>query len=368
MAGRLSIRFVKQLHLLHDFSLSRSFLARVHGLEIDTTAFGTSIEQSSYPQTSPETSLRRQVIDITRNRIKRTSIPADTDIMTTIIARLYVVLLTASALAANAWVQSPPSSLQSNYRHRRLTSSLTRRHASLDLLSDPSTLQAVQSTLEQHAPNAATAAAAAASHGVIDHHHNVWTTILANSLSFRAGDLTISPNTLQPAHEHAASWFGAADPYLEAGKSIAPTAKGLTSLDVLPKGASSGPLPEALQNVLNKGWNLLDARTIQQETFLPGFSPTQGILPAHQAPPETPESFATQVEWSARFLKVVDKLPQAALAYAMIEFFLLRPNIDLYKEEIRQEPGAVAMETLVTTAVRLAAFSVVAVVTLGIFG
>ena len=219
---------------------------------------------------------------------------------------------------------------------------------------EPATQQAIQSTLQHHA--AATAIG-------LD-HHNVLTSILTTSL--QAGDLTITPNTLQPAHGHVASWFGAPDPYLAAGRSIAPSSKALESLGAVQ--TAPGILPDALQKVLGQGWKLLDARTIQQESFLPGFTPPSGILPAHTAPPETPATFAVQVEWSARFLKVVDKLPEAALAYALVEFFLLRPNIDLYKEEVREEPGAVALETAVTVGVRVAALGIVGAVTLGIFG
>eukprot|EP00977_Amphora_coffeiformis_P000196 scaffold54_cov158-Amphora_coffeaeformis.AAC.10 len=258
--------------------------------------------------------------------------------------RLYI-FLAALLSTAGAWVQPCVSS--------RRTASTTL--FALESLMEPAAQQALQSTLEH-------ASAVTKIAGAVD--HPVWTSLLSTSL--QAGGLTISPNTLQPAHEHVASWFGAADPYLAAGKSIVPSTKALTSMQI--PSTSSADLPDALKHVLAQGWKLLDARTIQAENFLPGFTPTGGILPTHSAPPETPASFAVSVEWSARFLKVVDKLPEAALAYAMVEFFLLRPNIDLYKEEIRQEPGAVALETAVTTAVRVAAMSIVGAVTLGIFG
>lgn len=300
--------------------------------------------------------------------------------MTTILSQRlpgYVWLIASTLMvSADAWVQQP----RSTYNHRRsLKTTTTSRHAlPLEFLAEPATQQAVQSTLMEHH-------AAAGGGGLVEQVATLLSTTMSSATAtLQAGDLTITPNTLQPAHGHnaASSWFGGAvDPYLAAGKSIAPSAKGLTNL--LAGGAQEGttaaagavgaasntqPLPEALQTVLNQGWKLLDARVIQQENFLPGFTPTGGILPSHQAPAETPASFALQVEWSARFLKVVDKLPEAAFFYALVEFFLLRPNIDLYKEEIRQEPGAVAVETLVTTAVRVAAFGIVAVVTLGIFG
>ena len=260
--------------------------------------------------------------------------------------RLLYLLLTGLSTVANAWVQ--PSSLL--LQNKRATRSLTPRPA-LESLVEP--MQTLQSTL-------------------LDNHHAAgaladgWSSLVtaASTATLQVGGHGLTLNTLQPAHEHVEGWFGASDPYLAAGHSIAPSAKALENLGI----ERTGDLPDRLNQVLSQGWKLLDARTIQQQTVLPGFSPPSGILPTHSAPPETPESLAASVEWSARYLKVVDKLPEAALAYALVEFFLLRPNIDLYKEEIRQEPGAVALETAVTVGVRVAALSVVGAVTLGIFG
>lgn len=181
-----------------------------------------------------------------------------------------------------------------------------------------------------------------------------------------------------PAHEHTQPFFGTPDPYLTAGKSIAPTAQGLQELGIAAvKGGKvviPSDLPEGfaaqVQAAVGKGWKLLDFSAIKAETILPGFAPTRGILGAHSAnmPAETAESFAAQVEWSAKFLSVVDKLPMAALAYVCIEFFILRPNIDLYQQDIDDDSTGVLAETVAVTAVRMAVFAAVAVVTLGLFG
>jgi hypothetical protein len=195
-------------------------------------------------------------------------------------------------------------------------------------------------------------------------------TVLVSAL--RTSDLAVAPNTLLPAHGHAQGWFGAPDPYLASGHSIAPSAKALQS--ILPPSSdvvtNVKDLPEALKVVVSKGWELLDANRIQAESFLPGFTPTGGILAQHNPaiPAESSATFAATVDWAAAFLPVVDKLPEAAFVYVCIEFFVLRPNLDVYKEEIRQETTAVWVEAAVTTGVRLAAFGVVAVTTLGIFG
>lgn len=179
---------------------------------------------------------------------------------------------------------------------------------------------------------------------------------------------TVTADTLlQPAQGHSQPFWGPPDPYLTAGKSIAPTAQGLVNLGI--EKTSLAELPDQVKIAASNGWKILDSASIQAEKWMPGFSPTGGILSGHnpRIPDETPETFAAQVEWSARFLNVVDKLPEAAFMYALVEFFLLRPNIDIYKEDIAEEPGAVFLESVATTGVRLAAFALVAFVTTIIF-
>jgi hypothetical protein len=183
---------------------------------------------------------------------------------------------------------------------------------------------------------------------------------------------------LTPAHEHTQSFWGPPDPYLTAGKSIAPSARalldmggGMEQATATTTTTSAAGLSVHAQAALSKGWKLLDAQAIKAEnTVWPGFSPTSGFLPPHdpRVPAETPETFAAQVEWSAQFLNVVDKLPSAAFWYALLEFFLLRPGLDLYKEDIDEGSTKILSETIVTTGIRMGVFCVVAIVTTGIFG
>lgn len=179
---------------------------------------------------------------------------------------------------------------------------------------------------------------------------------------------------LNEAHGHTQPFWGTPDAFLTAGKSIAPTVKGLQEMGIskqVPDFATQHVgLADKVQVALTKGWKVLDSNAIQSEDILPGFSPTRSILQAHNpnVPAETPETFATQVEWSANFLNVIDKLPAAALSYGLIEFFLLRPGVDLYQQDIDDEPRQVLVETVVVTAVRMGVFAMVAGVTVGIFG
>jgi hypothetical protein len=119
------------------------------------------------------------------------------------------------------------------------------------------------------------------------------------------------------------------------------------------------------------------------EALLPGCAPVASMRPHHNpmVPLETPATFAAQVQWSAGFLNVIDKLPEAVFVralidklpeavfvHALIEFSILRPNLDLHKEDIESNPGPVWADTIAVTTVRLAMFTVVAAVTTTIFG
>lgn len=161
---------------------------------------------------------------------------------------------------------------------------------------------------------------------------------------------------LKPAAEHTQPLWGPPDPYLAAGKSIAPSAKALAEMGIAPTDLPAN--------------SVLDGAAIHAQTLLPGFSPTRGILPGHVMglPAETPETFAAQVEWSARFLNVIDQVPTIVFAYALVEFFLLRPNLDLYQEEIRDQPTQIMTGTVAVTGVRVGVFCVIAILTCTVFG
>jgi hypothetical protein len=165
--------------------------------------------------------------------------------------------------------------------------------------------------------------------------------------------------TTSPAHGHSQPFWGPPDPYLISGKSIAPSMQALAELGA---GSRDG-LPEPAQRAIAEGYRVLDATTIQPESILPGFAKV-GL----NVPVDTPESFALQVEWAANFLNVVDQLPVVAFSYVLIEFFLIRPNLDVYKEDVESEPGSVLAETVGVTAIRLSVFCVLALVTLTFVG
>jgi hypothetical protein len=174
------------------------------------------------------------------------------------------------------------------------------------------------------------------------------------------------------AHGHANPVFGSPDPYLLAGKSIAPSVKALTDMGIVPAKTVGDLLPDApegfqhaVAEAVKKGWNILDTSRIHGsgENHLPGFSDTRGIFGTRMVPFDTAQSFAAEVQWANNYFSVMDKLPFVAFYYALVEFFILRPGVDLYKEEIEDAPEGVLADTISVGVVRLGAFAVISFLT-----
>lgn len=189
----------------------------------------------------------------------------------------------------------------------------------------------------------------------------------------------LSPTNLQPAAGHSNPLFGPPDPILEAGKSIAPSAKALAGMgisqaktvgDMVPDASPS--FQQAVTAAMDKGWKVLNEASIMNggAATLPGFSETHGILPTHNVnvPAETPASFAAEVQWAANYFDVMDKLPFAAFWYCMFEFFILRPGIEFYKEDIEADPVGVLTDTLSVATVRVIAIAIISSLTVVFFG
>jgi hypothetical protein len=175
---------------------------------------------------------------------------------------------------------------------------------------------------------------------------------------------------LKPAMEHMQPLWGPPDPYLAAGKSIAPSSTALTDMGIADQLQTDG-WSELARNMVQRGTVMIDKANIKAASVLPGFTPTGSLLSTHSPylPTEsTPATFAATVEWASGFINILDKLPEAAFAYALVEFFILRPGIDLYKEDVEEDPTRAFADALAVTGVRLSMFCVVAIVTAGVFG
>lgn len=182
---------------------------------------------------------------------------------------------------------------------------------------------------------------------------------------------------VEPAHGHSNPLFGPPDPYIAAGKSIAPSAKALTNLGVTHANNANEMFPdssdafkESMATAASKGWKLMNGADIHLSgvNHLPGFFDTKGIFGSKMVPFESPESFAAEVKWAAGYFDVMDKLPFVAFWYALIEFFILRPGVDLYKEEVEDDPEGVIADTISIGIIRLIAFGLISFSTVVFFG
>lgn len=170
---------------------------------------------------------------------------------------------------------------------------------------------------------------------------------------------------LKPAMEHTQPLWGPPDPYLSAGKSIAPT------LSELAANTNTETWSDEARMFLKQGVQILDGTALHAERVLPGFTPTGSLLSPHSVSSydaSTPAVWAATVEWAADFANIIEMLPIAAFVYALVEFFFLRPNLDLYKEDVEVDSTRALTDAVAVTGVRVAMFCVVAIVTVGVFG
>jgi hypothetical protein len=178
---------------------------------------------------------------------------------------------------------------------------------------------------------------------------------------------------MKPAAEHTQPfWGGSLDPYLTAGKSIAPSSKALSELGITTINDKSNAIAVFGEKITSDNKFIIDGTHIQMEDVLPGFTKTGGILSQHTTfdatPPPSVVSFVASIDWASKFINVIDKLPIAVLVYVLIEFFLLRPNINTYKEDIEEDPTGIFADTMAVATVRVTMFCIVAIATVGVFG
>lgn len=159
------------------------------------------------------------------------------------------------------------------------------------------------------------------------------------------------------AHGHENPWFGPANPYLEAGRSIAPSIPptggvvGTGGSVAIPTDSGMDALMEfkgySFQTPKTGGLAILDASKISRHDALPG-------LLGRPIPPSSSSlsTFMAQTEWVNSFVGVLDRLPAAALTYCLVEFSVVQ----------------MGFVPTVTWAVRSTVLTIVALLTLALFG
>ena len=161
----------------------------------------------------------------------------------------------------------------------------------------------------------------------------------------------------------------------DAATATAPIAKTATNTiqEILP---SAGDAIQAqAQQALDGGWKIMDATKFVHGGMqtMPGFSETQSVVAPHLLPGPSDEAvtlkewpqtiFKARVEYASTMLRAISKLPYVAFGYALLEFFFLRSDVDIYKEDVEEDPSGVLAETVSDTSVRFAIFFGLALVT-----
>jgi hypothetical protein len=183
---------------------------------------------------------------------------------------------------------------------------------------------------------------------------------------------TLYAEILKPAQEHTQPLWGPPDPILSAGKSIIPSpnafsdAGGLTAVAPPPTLDITDKVSDALMKTKGAFINVIDpTAVISFDKVLPGFKETGHVLPLHIIPEDTPESLILEMGSVAKMMRVVNNLPMAAFLYTCVEFFLVKPGYDVYKEELDESHPEV--EFLMLSGLRFGILSVIGLVTLGLF-
>mmetsp|Transcript_24789 Transcript_24789/g.58166 ORF Transcript_24789/g.58166 Transcript_24789/m.58166 type:complete len:277 (-) Transcript_24789:273-1103(-) len=129
------------------------------------------------------------------------------------------------------------------------------------------------------------------------------------------------------------------------------------------------------QDALGSGWKVMDAAKFVHggQASMPGFSETQSIVAPHLLPGPSDEAvtmaewpqnmFKARMEYAGTMLGAIQKLPYVAFAYALLEFFFLRSDVDIYKEDVEDDPSGVLVESVSDATVRSAIFFGLALVT-----
>jgi len=219
----------------------------------------------------------------------------------------------------------------------------------------------------------------------VDNHHIVGDSIDAaqNAYETLVTTLVAPAMKLTPAHEHVNPLFGPPDPYLQAGRSIAPMNPnafqdaGLT----VPKPLDHVDLPEDFQKLMMQNKRaVLDPNSITAfDDVMPGFKKSadagavagnkflSGVTPGDISQATMEE----EMKYAIFNMHVIRKLPMAALLYVMTEFFLIKPVADMYADDIEDDRVGVMTDQVSVYGMRAVSVLVITMLTMqvtNIFG
>jgi hypothetical protein len=239
------------------------------------------------------------------------------------------------------------------------------------MIIDPADIPAILTTTHQAADQIITSALTSSQNSIIAADLSPITSSLSTIITSQLPDLSHA--------EHI----------IVAGKSIAPSIEAMTKMGTTYSGTSAGgasalqqlfpnggeDFTTRSQEAISYGYNIMDGTKIIKGggAALPGFKEMGSILQPHVIPGPGEESITTpqlvpepymfkaRLEYVSMLLKVLEKIPYVAFGYALLEFFFLRSNVDIYKEDIEDDPAGVFAETVSDVGVRVGLLFVLAV-------
>ena len=174
---------------------------------------------------------------------------------------------------------------------------------------------------------------------------------------------------VESAHGHSQPLFGAPDLFLLQGKSILPEPGAFDVADLKgPEIQLSAKMAEFFEYAKSKGVSIIDPREVTQvNEFLPGFTKTGHVLPELKIYPVSEKGIKLELAQTIGYQRVFNELPRVAAIAAFVDFFLISPGLDAYKEEIDDDPEGAIAGTITEFGVRTAVLAIVAALTLAIF-
>lgn len=175
---------------------------------------------------------------------------------------------------------------------------------------------------------------------------------------------------LEPAHGHVQSLFGPVDPYLLKMQSIVPAPNAGDALGT--PAFDEASIPEKLKGAFEyaRRGEFVDPTHVLRidGDAPPGFNPPETFFPKLQAPPQTQDYQLGILNAEVGNLRALQKVPIAAFITVLVDFFLVTPGMEVFKEEIEENSEEITRESAIAGTARVAVLAIVAGLTLAMSG
>mmetsp|Transcript_6784 Transcript_6784/g.9904 ORF Transcript_6784/g.9904 Transcript_6784/m.9904 type:complete len:229 (-) Transcript_6784:49-735(-) len=129
----------------------------------------------------------------------------------------------------------------------------------------------------------------------------------------------------------------------------------------------SEQMRETIDFAQEKG-NFLDPNEIKRIDISPGFSVSHGFLPEVTPISDTERYRQGVAMFEMDNLRLLMKAPIVAVITALVDFFVVTPGMDVFKEDIDENESQMVTQSVIQSATRIAVLGVVAGITLVLSG